>query len=309
MSKYAIDPGHGCYPDTGAEEYLNEENCALDIANKVIYKLQSLGHTVWNARPSSASSVEDSLKQRCDSAASADYLVSIHFNAGGGKGSEVFSMSTAGNILASNVVKNLVALGFINRGVKDGSGLYVIRHSVPTAILIEVCFVDTQSDADLYNQFGTEAISTAIVQGLTGQTVNGNNYSADFIKSVQHDLQRVSCLESGEVNATGLIDDKTKAAINQFRYIVDLPSGSNIDDALISALNVITKKPTIGAGWNSNPVATKFLKWYIGITPKNELWDSSTTEKVKKWQVQAGIWSAQGADGVVREKDWNKILK
>jgi peptidoglycan hydrolase-like protein with peptidoglycan-binding domain len=134
-------------------------------------------------------------------------------------------------------------------------------------------------------------------------------YSDDFIKSVQHDLQRVSCLERGEVNADGEIGPKTKAAINQFRYIVDLPSNSNIDDALISALNVVTKKPTIGSGWNSNLVATKFLKWYIGITPKNELWDANTIEKVKAWQIKVGIWSASGADGVVREKDWNKILK
>ncbi len=65
-------------------------------------------------------------------------------------------MSAACNVLASNVVKALVALGFANRGVKDGGGLYVISHSKPAAILIEVCFVDTQSDADLYNRLGSE---------------------------------------------------------------------------------------------------------------------------------------------------------
>ncbi|WPC43080.1 hypothetical protein [Clostridium sp. JS66] len=72
---------------------------------------------------------------------------------------------------------------------------------------------------------------------------------------------------------------------------------------------MIINKPTIGAGWASNPTATKFIKWYIGITPKNELWDIDTVEKVKIWQVKAGIWSIYGADGVIREKDWNKILK
>ena len=172
MSKYAIDPGHGCYPDTGAEGFLNEQNCALDIANRVISKLQSLGHEAWNARPSNASSVTDSLQQRCDSAANADYLVSIHLNTGGGKGSEVYAMSAAGNALASRVVNSLVSLGFVNRGVKDGSGLYVIRHSDPVAILIEICFVDTQGDADLYNKLGIEVIANAIVEGLTGQTVS-----------------------------------------------------------------------------------------------------------------------------------------
>src|SRR5690348_9082160 len=106
MSKFAIDPGHGVGQDGGAVGYLNEQNCALDIANKVISKLQSLGHEAWNARPFSACSVTDSLQKRCDSAANADYLVSIHLNAGGGKGSEVFAMSTTGNALASNVIKS-----------------------------------------------------------------------------------------------------------------------------------------------------------------------------------------------------------
>ncbi|MBI6874595.1 N-acetylmuramoyl-L-alanine amidase [Clostridium aciditolerans] len=80
MSKFAVDPGHGCYLDTGAEGHLNEQNCALDIANRVINKLQMLGHQAWNARPSSASSVTNSLQQRCDSATNADYLISMHLN-------------------------------------------------------------------------------------------------------------------------------------------------------------------------------------------------------------------------------------
>lgn len=305
MSSYAIDPGHGCYPDTGAEGYLNEQDCALDIANRVISKLQTLGNQAWSVRPSNASSVTDSLQQRCDGAASADYLVSIHLNAGGGKGSEIFTMSSAGNALGSSVLNSIVSLGFVNRGVKDGSSLYVIKHSNPVAILIEVCFVDTQSDANLYNNLGAEAVATAIVQGLTGQTVSSNN-NTDFIKSVQHDLQRVSCLERGEANATGVIDNKTKAAIKQFRYIVDLPQGENIDSELTNALNSITKKPIIGKGWPSNAISTKFVQWWLGAT-KSGVFDDETEKKVKAWQKYAGVYS--NPDGVIREESWVKILK
>ncbi|WML35330.1 N-acetylmuramoyl-L-alanine amidase [Clostridium sp. OS1-26] len=307
MSKFAIDPGHGCYSDTGAEEYLNEQNCALDIANRVISKLQSLGHTAYNVRPSSASSVTNSLQQRCDNAVNADYLVSIHLNAGGGKGSEVFAMSAAGNTLASNVLKCLVSLGFVNRDVKDGSSLYVINHSKPVAILIEVCFVDTQSDADLYNKLGAESVANAIVQGLTGQIVQADNSNSDFIRSVQHDLQRVSCLAAGEVNADGVLGPKTKAAIKQFRYVVGLPDGENIDSQLIDALNAITKMTTIGVGWSANIVATRFIQWFIGINSKNGVFDANTTAKVKEWQKKEGIWG--DPDGAIRQKDWSKILK
>ncbi len=314
MSKFAIDPGHGDINrslggDGGAVGYLNEQNCALDIANRVVSKLQSIGHQAWNVRPSSASSVTNSLQKRCDGAVNADYLVSIHLNAGGGKGSEIFAMSSSGNALASKVLNKLTVLGFVDRGVKDGSGLYVIRHSIPTAVLIEICFVDSQGDTDLYNTLGADIIATAIAQGLAGQKIQRNNYDSDFIKSVQHDLQRVSCLQSGEINATAQLDIKTKQAINEFRYIVDLSGATVIDDALVNALNIITKKPTIGEGWSPIPIATKFIQWYIGISPKSGIFDKNTVEKVKAWQVKAGIWSAQGADGVIREKDWNKILK
>lgn len=175
--KYAIDPGHGNVNgslggDGGAVGFLNEQNCALDIANRVISKLNALGHQAYNVRPSNASSVTNSLQKRCDSAANADYLISIHLNAGGGIGSEVFAMSNAGRDLAEKVLNELVNLGFRNRGVKDGSHLYVIRHSKPVAILIEVCFVDTKADANQYNSLGAEKIATAIVKGLTGQTSN-----------------------------------------------------------------------------------------------------------------------------------------
>ncbi|AGF56529.1 MULTISPECIES: hypothetical protein [Clostridium] len=55
--------------------------------------------------------------------------------------------------------------------IKDGSGLYVVKHPRATDILIKICFCDTQSDVDKYNSIGAEAISNAIVCGLTGQVV------------------------------------------------------------------------------------------------------------------------------------------
>ena len=65
-----------------------------------------------------------------------------------------------------------MALGIINRGFKDGSNLYVVKHPSATAMLIEVCFVDTQSDVDLYNSIGVEKIANAIINGLTGQAIS-----------------------------------------------------------------------------------------------------------------------------------------
>ncbi|EHN15795.1 SagA protein, partial [Clostridium sporogenes PA 3679] len=54
--------------------------------------------------------------------------------------------------------------------------------------------------------------------------------------------------------------------------------------------------------------ATRFIQWWLGIE-KNGIYDNKMKEAVRQWQIKAGIWSAAGADGVIREKDWNKILK
>lgn len=154
------------------------------------------------------------------------------------------------------------------------------------------------------------SLLSRLLNGNVNKVNQGDNtIDSDFIKSVQHDLQRVSCLDSGETNVTGVLDDKTKAAINQFRYVVDLPSGKDIDASLVSALNIIIQMPTIGLGWPASGIATKFVQWFIGIASKNGVFDVNTSRKVKEWQVKAGIWSAYGADGVIRKQDWSKILK
>ena len=42
-------------------------------------------------------------------------------------------------------------MGLKNRGIKDGSKLYVVHHSDAKAMLVEVCFVDTD-DAEKYKR-------------------------------------------------------------------------------------------------------------------------------------------------------------
>lgn len=141
---------------------------------------------------------------------------------------------------------------------------------------------------------------------INSQETGFSSYGEEFIKSVQHDLQRVSCLKSGEENATGKIDKETKSAIKQFRYIIGLSDNDSIDNILVDSLNAITKKPIIGKSWPANTIVTKFVQWWIGIA-RSGLFDDLTEQKVKKWQLQNKIWG--NPDGVIREKDWNKILK
>ncbi|MBW4631743.1 MAG: N-acetylmuramoyl-L-alanine amidase [Iphinoe sp. HA4291-MV1] len=166
--KFGIDIGHNCPPDIGAKGIKFEDNLNLDVGNKVIAKLKALGHQVVPCKPTKADTVEDSLAKRCATANSAnvDIFVSIHFNIFNAQanGTEVYAMSEIGKKIAKSVLDEITKLGFSNRGIKDGSKLFVIKHTIMPAILIESCFIDSQKDMNLYN---AEAIANAIVKGLT----------------------------------------------------------------------------------------------------------------------------------------------
>lgn len=307
--------GRGGHTPTspGTSGYIDELKEDRIVYPKVLNLLKNLGHPVIDLTPPDSYAYPDELSYGISkaNANSIDLGFSIHFNAGGGAGgSEVWIDDNAspGTIaIANRILSNLNNLGFINRGIKHAPSerhLGEITNTDMPFFIIEVCFTDVSNDKTIYDSIGTDTIAAAIAQGITGQTVQSD---ADFIKSVQHDLQRVSCLTTGESNATGILDANTQAAIKQFRYVVDLPSSENIDDSLVSALNSITQKPTIGAGWTANTIATKFIQWFIGISPKNGVFDTNTTQKVKDWQFKNKIWA--NPDGVIREVDWNKILK
>ena len=173
--KFGIDLGHGVGPDRGAVGNIAEETIINAVGKLVISKLKSLGHSVVELRPDSAVSVQDSLQQRYSKAdyCNVDMCVSIHANAGGGVGTEVFTYRCKEVPQARAILNNIVNLGFKNRGIKDGSGLAMVKRPKATAMLIEICFVDS-ADVDKYNSIGSEAIANAIVCGLTGQTVKSS---------------------------------------------------------------------------------------------------------------------------------------
>ena len=96
-----------------------------------------------------------------------DYFISIHLNNDAkkaGHGVEAYTYKGRQYQDAVEVCEHIAALGFTNRGVKVGSGLYVIRKTKAKSMLIEVCFVNNP-DATTYQQ-KFEQICTAIAYAL-----------------------------------------------------------------------------------------------------------------------------------------------
>lgn len=125
-----------------------------------------------------------------------DWFISIHFNASvshEGHGVEAYTYEGRQYQDALDVCSNIADLGFSNRGVKAGSGLYVIRKTKAKSMLIEVCFCDNQKDVDTYNAIGgADAIARAIYKGIYDYAIypepttkeNHNMSKNDFIEFV-----------------------------------------------------------------------------------------------------------------------------
>lgn len=155
-----LDPGHGestagkRSPDGSLKEY--EFNRA--VANKMKNILEAQGIEVLLTVNDDS---DPSLSERCESAnnSDADIFVSIHANAFG-NGSEwtspngwelyYFQGSVLGNGLAEAILdSNFPQIGIYNRGIKETSNLYVIKHTYMPAILIEHGFFTNIEEVEL----------------------------------------------------------------------------------------------------------------------------------------------------------------
>lgn len=161
--KIVINAGHTKMgKGTGAAKYLNESRETRKIAGELIKLLADTNHEVI---PAIVDRSDNNLKEVVDLANNkkADLFISIHLNAGGGEGVECFTWKGEKLSKAAKICENIHKLGFKNRGVKDGSKLYVIKNTRMTAILVECCFVDSQSDKNKYN---AEKIAKAIYNAI-----------------------------------------------------------------------------------------------------------------------------------------------
>lgn len=164
--KIVVNAGHTKFgKGTGAVGKLVESIETRKIAYELMKQLATSDHEVI---PAIFDRHENNLKAAVDLANEndADLFISIHLNGGGGHGCEAYTWKARQLDRAVKMCKNLQDLGFKNRGVKDGSHLYVIKNTKCEAILIEVCFVGSDIDYSLYHAHGYEKIAKAIKDSL-----------------------------------------------------------------------------------------------------------------------------------------------
>jgi N-acetylmuramoyl-L-alanine amidase len=164
--KISIDAGHQLPSvDSGAIGINNviEDTLNREVADLVIQKLSNLGANVLDVTPQTATSLLDSLAQRCNSSNSfgAKIHLCIHHNAfdGNAHGAETLYVSRQGSKLATAIQSEFAKLGYTNRGIKKRKDLYVLNHTIAIAVITECGFVDSTIDMALYD---SDKESTAI---------------------------------------------------------------------------------------------------------------------------------------------------
>ena len=172
--KVFLNAGHAPNgnPDPGACGYgLRECDVAKNVADLVAAYLTAAGVEVVGCLQS------DSLHEvvSASNRSGADVFISIHCNAynGSANGTEVwhFYGSGAGETLARCIQNQIVdALGTVDRGVKGAkpgvNGLYVLNNTDAVAVLVELAFIDNESDAALLRERQDE-FARAIARGVT----------------------------------------------------------------------------------------------------------------------------------------------
>lgn len=177
--------GHN-FKTTGAEGYISEvvEVKKIDSHISQFYKDANRKHL--NVNPPDYYGANDiNYSINLANSEKADFYYSIHMNyynkTSSPMGVEVIVFNDKQLVQAKRVLNNLVGLGFKNRGVKTMSEvkrtLGELKNTKMPAMIIEVCFVDSLADVELYKKIGSKRIAQAIYEGVTNTKVNNTQTS------------------------------------------------------------------------------------------------------------------------------------
>lgn len=189
MATYNIHGGHSL-KCRGASGLLDEVNEDRKVKNKVIELLRAKGHTVYDCTDDTSTTKYGNLSTivtKCNKH-KVDLDVSIHLNAGGGHGVEVWGYSDKEKDVGSRISANISkALGITDRGFKISTKLYVLRKTNSSAILIECCFVDSKEDHDKWNvDKCAQAIADAIIGNRAASAPQPKPSGNENVRKAQH---------------------------------------------------------------------------------------------------------------------------
>lgn len=168
VKRIAISSAHGL-KIRGAKGYLDEVNESRRVVTDVVKYLKAAGVTVMRFDDDKSTTQSANLRAIVSwhNAQKRELDVSIHFNAFKTQtkavGTECLYLTQAK--LAMHVAAGICyASGLIDRGAKKRTNLAFLKTTKP-AILVEVCFVDSKADSELFKKHH-DAIAKAIANAI-----------------------------------------------------------------------------------------------------------------------------------------------
>ncbi len=233
-----LDAGHGGRDPGAVYNGRREKDDNLRITLAVGEILQSNDIDVLYTR---TTDIYESPLQKATEAneAGVDFFVSIHRNSFptdnvvSGVESLVYDLSGIKLEMGENINAQLEAIGFKNLGVKARPNLIVLRRTQMPAVLVEVGFINSNTDNALLDQ-NFDAVAQAIANGIL-MTINGdgaqNPDQADYTFRVQTGAFRNPVYANRMLNE--LLEQDFPAAISEGDGLFRVRVGqyANLDDA------------------------------------------------------------------------------
>lgn len=288
-NKVIISSGHSINCQ-GASDIINEVTEAINVVNRVSEIVGQAGKECCKYHDTS-SGVNTNLSNIVNfhNKYSNGVDVSIHFNCVSGRreegiGVEVLYHSSTKD-LAEKMSQNISnASGLINRGAKQKTGLYFLKNTKKPAILIEVCFVNSVKDVEIYKS-KFENICKAIAETLIGEVVIQPTPSNDKKEPVITGDAWVRQLQE-ECNKQGFSKQKVDG---------------------IAGKNTLAGLPTLREGAKGN--ITRLLQEKLASLGYNTngtdgIFGNCTRTAVIQYQRSKGL----NHDGIVGTNTWRKLL-
>ena len=170
MALVVMDAGHGGSNPGATYNGRQEKDHALALALAVGRILEQNGVDVYYTR---TTDIYESPYQKAmeGNALGADYFVSIHRNSSPypnqytGIETLVYNRYGEAARLARNINDQLVQVGYEDQGVNERTNLVVLNRTEMPSVLVEVGFINTDADNQLFDERFDET-ANAIAQGI-----------------------------------------------------------------------------------------------------------------------------------------------
>jgi N-acetylmuramoyl-L-alanine amidase len=252
----AISSGHGQHV-RGASGIIDEVDEARTVVDLLALTLRERGVMVFTFHDDTSRTQSENLDAIVNfhNEHVRDLDISVHFNAyeptSKAMGTEVLYVTQAA--LAEKLSAAIASVGLLDRGAKYRSDLFFLNNTHAPAVLLEVCFVDSEADCVIYDN-STSDICSALADALTGAAIASTPPATPTPAQI-----------TGRVSSFGGPDDGGVLASEGLAFINDIMQAPHL-------FLPYQPKGTTGLARRLNPFVHYIAcRWDYDLTPKSAL--------------------------------------